>query len=215
MKTDKRNYAFTLAEVLITLVIIGIIAAITIPSLINKTNNQETISRLKKVYSTMAQATNQIIAEEGSVMTWATSSQNLYDLYKKKLRKSKECNYSSGCFTQEKIYWLNSGSLNVNTNVWNNLVLDDGTQIMFSGVFSSTCELNNKDNNGTNFACTRILIDVNGAKKPNTMGKDLFEFVLKKNGLYPAGCDIDNQCNKNFNGRACACRVLREEEINY
>ena len=43
------NDGFTLAEVLITLVIIGVITAITVPSLINKTNNQEYVSRLKRL----------------------------------------------------------------------------------------------------------------------------------------------------------------------
>ena len=62
IKTDniKGFSGFTLAEVLITLVIVGIIAAMTIPTLINKTNNQEYVSRLKKTYSTMAQATNRL-----------------------------------------------------------------------------------------------------------------------------------------------------------
>ena len=52
--------AFTLAEVLITLVIIGVIAAITVPTLINKTNKQEYGSKLKKAYSTLSQVTNQM-----------------------------------------------------------------------------------------------------------------------------------------------------------
>ena len=51
---------FTLAEVLITLVIIGVIAAMTIPTLINKTNNQEYVSRLIKTYSTLSQGLNSI-----------------------------------------------------------------------------------------------------------------------------------------------------------
>ena len=59
----QKKIAFTLAEVLITLVIVGVIAALTIPSMINKTNNQETVSRLKKAYSTLAQATQRIIFE--------------------------------------------------------------------------------------------------------------------------------------------------------
>ena len=45
---------FTLAEVLITLVIIGVIASMTIPTLMNKTNKQEYVSRLKKAYSTLS-----------------------------------------------------------------------------------------------------------------------------------------------------------------
>lgn len=62
-----RRNGFTLAEVLITLVIIGIIAAMTIPSLINKTNEQETVSALKKTYSSLSQAYQKIFAENGEI----------------------------------------------------------------------------------------------------------------------------------------------------
>ena len=44
--------AFTLAEVLITLGIIGVVAAMTMPSLIASHKEKETVSKLKKVYST-------------------------------------------------------------------------------------------------------------------------------------------------------------------
>ena len=47
---------FTLAEVLITLGIIGVVAAMTIPSIVQKQNQKEATSRLKKFYSTMSQA---------------------------------------------------------------------------------------------------------------------------------------------------------------
>ena len=77
----KYNFGFTLAEVLITLVIIGVIAAITVPTLINKTQNQEYVSKLKKAYSTFTQATNQIIAEEGTPNAskggWANSPESI------------------------------------------------------------------------------------------------------------------------------------------
>ena len=80
---------FTLAEVLITLVIIGVIAAMTIPTLINKTNNQEYVSRLKKAYSVLSAATNQLIFEDGtpkaSIGGWAVNAESVHNMYKKKL----------------------------------------------------------------------------------------------------------------------------------
>ena len=48
--------AFTLAEVLITLGIIGVVAAMTLPSLINNTEKQERREALKKAYSVLQQA---------------------------------------------------------------------------------------------------------------------------------------------------------------
>lgn len=61
----RKNYAFTLAEVLITLVIIGVIAAMTVPSLMNNTNKKENIVRYKKAISTINQALNRNYALYG------------------------------------------------------------------------------------------------------------------------------------------------------
>ena len=47
----KRQNAFTLAEVLITLAVIGIVAAITIPALVNNYRERVTVTGLKKMYS--------------------------------------------------------------------------------------------------------------------------------------------------------------------
>lgn len=49
-----QKFAFTLAEVLIALVIIGVVAAITVPVLFENYKKQETISRLKKAYSVIS-----------------------------------------------------------------------------------------------------------------------------------------------------------------
>ena len=49
-----RLKAFTLSEVLITLVVIGVVAAITVPNIIQSTNKQETLSRLEKAYSAIS-----------------------------------------------------------------------------------------------------------------------------------------------------------------
>ena len=94
MKKDKRfKSAFTLAEVLITLVIIGVIAALTVPTLIQNTQKQEYVTALKKAYSTLSQATQQIIAENGSPAAadggWAADYDKIYDLYSRHLNLAK------------------------------------------------------------------------------------------------------------------------------
>lgn len=53
---DNRRSAFTLAEVLITLGIIGVVAAMTLPALINNHRDKELITRVKKTYSALNQA---------------------------------------------------------------------------------------------------------------------------------------------------------------
>ena len=66
----KNKQAFTLAEVLITLGIIGVVAALTMPMLIDSYNKSLTETRLKKFYSTINQAYNRVIAERGDYEAW-------------------------------------------------------------------------------------------------------------------------------------------------
>lgn len=68
-----RKSAFTLAEVLITLGIIGVVAAMTIPTLMNSTNSKETVTSLKKVFSTLSNAYTLTENEEGTPDTWGLS----------------------------------------------------------------------------------------------------------------------------------------------
>ena len=67
---DKKKAAFTLAEVLITLGIIGIVAAMTLPTLIQANKNKEIEAKLKKFYSAMNQAIMLSESENGDYKYW-------------------------------------------------------------------------------------------------------------------------------------------------
>jgi len=217
---------FTLSEVLITLVIIGIIAAMTIPTLINKTQNNEFVSKFKKNYSVFSQATRLITMEEGNPKGgWASSTSNIYNMYKKHLNIAKDCGNGRGCFAQLasnctgtvcgfKAY--NTGNPSINNYELNQsfykFILSDGTQVAFNDGNYPDC---NHDEHGSTGMCSAIIIDVNGEKGPNTWGRDVYYFALKADGLYPGGCDTGNLCGPDKNGEGCACRVLRENAINY
>lgn len=69
---------FTLAEVLITLGIIGIVAALTIPTLISKYQERVTITRLKESYSMLAQAYQFAVNKNGSPASWKFGT-GMYD----------------------------------------------------------------------------------------------------------------------------------------
>ncbi|MDR1168777.1 MAG: prepilin-type N-terminal cleavage/methylation domain-containing protein, partial [Heliobacteriaceae bacterium] len=64
-KLNVAQKGFTLAEVLITLGIIGIIAALTMPALISDYKEKATVAKLKKVYSIFSQVMLQAQAEHG------------------------------------------------------------------------------------------------------------------------------------------------------
>lgn len=67
---DNRKAAFTLAEVLITLGIIGIVAALTLPALIQKNNNRVVETRLQKFYSAINQAVKMAEVDYGDKIYW-------------------------------------------------------------------------------------------------------------------------------------------------
>ena len=56
MTHNKKSF-FTLAEVLATLIILGVVAAITIPSTITRVRNREFVTKAKKTYAALEQAT--------------------------------------------------------------------------------------------------------------------------------------------------------------
>ena len=67
---NKKKSAFTLAEVLITLGIIGIVAAMTLPALIQNYQKKQTVSQLKKAYSVISQALVSSQYDNGDMTEW-------------------------------------------------------------------------------------------------------------------------------------------------
>ena len=75
----QKEAAFTLAEVLITLGIIGVVAAMTLPTLVQNYNKKITEVRLKKFYSVMNQAVDRLKVEYGDTKNWDYTVDNVYD----------------------------------------------------------------------------------------------------------------------------------------
>ena len=75
--------AFTLAEVLITLGIIGVVAAMTLPSLVGKYQKVSTATQLKKFYSIMQQAIKAEEAQNGPLEYWMPACGTEDDCFEK------------------------------------------------------------------------------------------------------------------------------------
>ena len=74
-----KKFGFTLAEVLITLAIIGVVAAMTIPTLITLITSykeKQTVSQLTKIYSMLASAYQMMTVEYGPINTWGLNPTN-------------------------------------------------------------------------------------------------------------------------------------------
>lgn len=89
--------AFTLAEVLITLGIIGVVAAMTLPALIQNHTNKTVATKLKKFYTQINQAIMLSEAEYGDRKYWYSETNSV--------ETDKDGNPIAGSSTSEK--WFN------------------------------------------------------------------------------------------------------------
>ena len=189
---------FTLAEVLITLGIIGTVAALTIPNLIANYKEQVIGNQLKKVYSTLSQAIKMAESEYGDISEWPvkdgdmSSTNTIYNYYiKPHLNITKECKNSVECFSpydpqmaQYYTFQLNDGSM-VALDLNNK---DENPDSLFTSYGIKNVTLRN---------FISITVDVNGDKKPNKSGEDVFRFFVTQKGLMPLGIDLDTKTAKN------------------
>ena len=153
--------AFTLAEVLITLGIIGVVAAMTMPSLMQNYKRQQATARIKKFVSVINQALISAENDLGPREDWvigemdnSDSAYNFLNTYIKPYIKSAD-------IEKRTLLGMNMATLR----------FVDGSQMSIKIG-----------------ACYDIYYDINGEKGPNEKGKDIFVFILCKNG----GCNYNS-----------------------
>jgi len=97
-------HGFTLAEVLITLGIIGVVAAMTIPILVKNYQEKAIISQLKRVSSTLSATYENVKVDEGEPNTWSVTCGNdlaqLFATYMKTEKIYAPANSGNGSYTQ-------------------------------------------------------------------------------------------------------------------
>ena len=159
--------AFTLAEVLITLGIIGVVAAMTMPSLIQNYKRQQATARIKKFVSVINQALISAENDLGAREDWvigemdnSDSAYNFLNTYIKPYIKSADVE-------KRTLFGRNMATLR----------FVDGSQMSVKVG-----------------ACYDIFYDINGEKGPNEKGKDIFVFILCKNG----GCNFNSNQVRGF-----------------
>lgn len=172
----KKN-AFTLAEVLITLAIIGVVTAMTMPTLIQNHQKKSLEVATKKFYSMMSQAVKQYMADEGVDDLRNTdiihkSREENTDIareafVKKYLNVIRIC--PNGCFA--KSYKMQNGDTSDTYLGYGKFILSDGIIIDFHSAY------------GEDYSWPlEIIVDINGNKGPNKIGYDLWTMSIFYDG---------------------------------
>ena len=168
--------AFTLAETLIVIGIIGVVAALTLPNLNHATGDKETVTRVKKIYSSLTDAADRAQAIYGPADAWykneAGSNRVAYaEIFGRRLSEfmkiSKDCGMNGeGCFSHSPLLGIDAEKYSSATDDYlKNLsdytymvLLADGMSIGFNGD-------------------SIIRVDIDGPQKgKNQIGKDIFTF---------------------------------------
>ena len=228
----KKQAAFTLAEVLITLGIIGVVAAMTMPVLIQNHREKVTVTQLKKTYSVLSQAMLMAVNENGTADMWdAYQSENDGDSEEsvtrftpvnlvKQLKVAKDCGFTSnGCFPAAEYKALNGAAERdfENLSRYYKIVLSDGTMLALEGYEPQKDVFDGVEDR----AYGEIWVDTNGKKFPNKVGKDLFLFLYKKDRILPYGYNNTDKplsstgCSTAGTGYGCTAWVLYNENMDY
>ncbi|MBR1681039.1 type II secretion system protein [bacterium] len=84
-----KKQAFTLAETLIVMGVIGVVAALTLPNLNSSTGDKEKVTKLKKIYSNLNDAYGRATAVYGPIDEWGADSNKIADRFADFLKISK------------------------------------------------------------------------------------------------------------------------------
>ena len=168
---------FTLAEVLITIGIIGVVSALTLPTLIQDTQNKELEVRLKTTFNQMNQISQRFYADNGISFTeWASDRGNVLDYaaefmkYYKGNLKASDYTYQDDISTAPYPMFLLGGQKS------DSVLCDDGG--FNSEVGGRLFFFNNTPPAGVNGPI--ICVDINGYQRPNTFGRDILYFNLRQ-----------------------------------
>ncbi len=221
LQPAKVKFGFTLAEVLITLGIIGIVAAMTIPTLLAKLHNRHTESMLKEDYSILQQMMTS--ANDDGAMSSLVKYNDMDEMktwfqtyFLPYIKVANVCYDEQGCWNNDAKY-LDGGKLSsyitgcglytISFQLFNGsyVCMDDFSKNSLWNLFG----VNTNESGSMIF-----FIDTNGDKKPNILGKDIFILVFKpETGKFvPAGSDkteeeVERNCSKSGDGRWCLTLV--------
>jgi len=201
---NKTKSAFTLAEVLITLVIIGVVAALTIPSAINRLQREELRSQFKKAISVASQAVQKMKVDYGNII-FDTGNDSGLD-FRNKFIKYFSVVCKDNCLDNSK--YKNHANKNNDSemllHLQNCFTVQDGMIFCFyKGMVTGSMYID---------------VDINGDKNPNRWGYDVFTFYVsnENQALTPSSDGVPyfafvcNSTAANFNGPSCSVKAVSD-----
>ncbi len=233
MRNYRKRFGFTLAEVLITLGVIGVVAALTLPSVVADYRNEQTAVKLEHAYSVVAQALVAAQAEHGDMQSWdfgytygadiSTVSHitvlndfaNKY--FKPYVKYAKDYGYKS--FTQlgyDGVYTpINKTKMN---QAGYSIILSDGTFLMI--YLGTGCDNKDEYGNCTQRSFRNIVfrVDTNGFNPPNVSGRDSFimsidlqthKFTMHNYGMGPRSY-YKNYCSSDIDSQVCGYLIMMD-----
>jgi prepilin-type N-terminal cleavage/methylation domain-containing protein len=218
---------FTLAEVLITLGIIGVIAAVTVPGVISNAQNQQNSAKVLKAFNVLKNLEQEArLAQNAPPVAWSwaaprNTGTGIFDAYFNNLDILKDCGIAAtgagatvNCFGMT---YVVPAAINAGANgativgaTARKVQTADGISYAFVGTGAAA------DSRVT------VFVDVNGSQTPNSYGRDLFVFYLTDTGIRPDGATgtptattaTANLCATTADA-GCTARVVSEGRINY
>ena len=232
-------FAFTLAEVLITLGVIGVVAALTLPGLIGNYKKQMYVTQLKKTVATLEQGFRKAMAEDGvdclddtelfrSIdeyyapgMSYNENQDEFKSLFKKYFNVAKIDDGFS--------YYFESISGEPYDNAdYGKIQLSDGSMIFHISLSQNAikktkqdCQLINALGGNMCSLQGEIAIDINGDKKgPNIVGRDIFYFDLSGDGYLYSWYSKDyalfhNQTDLSSNSKYWRNKLSECEQVGF
>ena len=193
-ETCQISRGFTLAEVLVTLGIIGVVSAMTIPTLIQNHQRKVYVTQLHKAYNEFSQALEQYQADRNAInlqeagLNSQEACNNFIQTYMKSVNSCDTA--SSPCFA-DSYKFLNGNTVTGHDIEHKAFVLPSGAAVRLKYANRDSIHL-------------FYMIDINGIKEPNIQGRDLFFLFVYKNGL------IDDDSTDEVNNIAPLTKEARE-----
>ena len=209
-----KKIGFTLAEILIGLVIIGVVSSLTIPHFTISVQKKHWANALSAQVRNFENATRDIMTTESIIdlsesEVWQESSiSSLKTSFKNKMKNIEtEIDENFSEYYENKIF-------NIDKSLYDGSIENDDFityKLKNNGALFITLILNKQFidigeeealKRGLNFAkhMAYVIIDINGKNLPNTLGRDIFYFILGDDGkLYARGSNEEYLFTNNEN----------------